>query len=554
MKSIIWASCFAAFASTAAVAQPRAPEILPEAPKLRPVLLPGGELRCYRTAGPKLVSLRSADNGRTWGAPQDECPLPQAMGGGVAALDKQGEIHVILMHARGSGTPADTRFIDLWHCGTAEGRTKWTEPQRIWEGYCGSVMDVKVLSSGRLVVPFAAWKKPGEEVAKDTGSNYSTAVYSDDGGQTWTLSPSKLTAPCTAGYNGNNYGAIEPTILELKDGRVWMLMRTQAGMLYESFSKDGAEWSPAQPTKFRTSTSPAALERLADGQIILFWNHCEMPPRHAGQGVYGGRDALHAAITADEGRTWQGFREVYRDPRRNETPPKTGDRGTAYPLATTAQNGVVVLATGQGNRRNLLLIDPAWVTATEQTDDFSRGLGAWHIWKEFGPAAGFWRDRKSGPGLIDHPDEAGKKVLLIGRPDELDADCASWNFPAASRGKLTLRLMPREGWRGLSVALTDRFFNPGDDRGESAAVFCQQFGVGDLPSGKWTELTFEWDLARQACRVRRGGQAMADLPLIASTKHGISYLRLRSLAKQVDIAGCLVESVSMAGELAPQQP
>jgi hypothetical protein len=542
----------ALFTISIAAAQPRAPEILPDAPKLRPVLLPGGELRCYRPQGPALVSLRSSDNGRTWSKPQEECPLPQAMGGGVATLDKRGEIHVILMHARGSGMPAATRFIDLWHCGTSEGRTKWTEAKRIWEGYCGSVMDVKVLSSGRIVVPFAAWKKLGEEVAPDTGSNYSTAVYSDDGGQNWTVSPSKLTAPCTPGYNGNNYGAIEPTILELKDGRVWMLMRTQAGMLYESFSKDGADWSPAQPTKFRTSTSPAALERLADGRIILFWNHCEMPPRHAGQGVYGGRDALHAAISADEGRSWQGFREVYRDPRRNETPPKTGDRGTAYPLATTAQDGTVILATGQGNRRNLLLIDPAWITATQQSDDFSRGLEAWHIWKEFGPAAGFWRDRKAGPQPIDHPSQAGKKALLIARPDELDADCASWNFAASSRGKLTLRLMPRAGWRGLSVALTDRFFNPGDGRGETEAVFCRQFGTDELPSGQWTELTFDWDLAKSECRVTRGGELLAPLPVVASTPHGVSYLRLRSLAKEPDAAGCLVESVSFSNNAGPQ--
>jgi len=31
--------------------------------------------------------------------------------------------------------------------------------------------------------------------------------------------------------------AVEPTILQLKDGRVWMLIRTQTGWLYESFPR-----------------------------------------------------------------------------------------------------------------------------------------------------------------------------------------------------------------------------------------------------------------------------------------------------------------------------
>jgi len=474
------------------------------------------------------------------------------MGGGIAAVDRDGELHVVLMHGRGEGQPAVTRFIDLWHCRTKDKGQQWTQPQRIWQGYCGSVNDVKVLSSGRIIVPFAAWKEAGNDVAPATGSNYTTCVYSDDGGQNWKLSTSKLTAPCIEGYNGNNYGAIEPTILELKDGRVWMLMRTQAGTLYESFSTDGSLWSVTQPTSFRTSTSPAALERLPDGRIILFFNHCEMPPRHAGAGVYGGRDALHAAISADEGRTWQGFREVYRDPFRNETPPRRGDRGTAYPLAVATKDGTVVLVSGQGNRRRMILIDPQWITATTQFDDFSKGLDAWHVWKEFGPAAGYWRDRTAGARLIDHPHRAGAKSLLINKPDEHDADCASWNFSATSKGTLTLRVMPREGFAGLNIVLNDRFFNPGDSRGETESIFGLQIGssgeIGGgtkLPPGQWSSLKFRWDLSKRECRVLIDDHLAHVLIPNRSVPHGITYVRLRSLANQVDLAGCLVESTSI---------
>jgi hypothetical protein len=534
---------------------PTEPKLVPSGPKVRPVALPDGSFRSFFVdrRGGRVVSVTSTDGGATWSEPRFELRLPNdRMGGGLALLDSEGETHLILTHVRGEGRPAVSRFIDLWHCRTTEEGRTWTEPKLIWEGYCGAVMDVKQLRSGRVVVPFAAWKKPGEEVAPSTGSNYTTCLYSDDGGDTWALSPAKLTAPCYEGYNGNNYGAIEPTIVELKDGRVWMLLRTQTGFLYESFSEDGVCWSEARPSPFRSSTSPAALERLPDGRIVVFWNNCEIPLRHEGAGVYGGRDALHVAISSDEGKTWKGFREVYRDPYRNETPPRRGDRGTAYPGAAAGKDDRIILVAGQGNRRTTILIDPGWITGRRQYEDFSEGLDRWHVWKEFGPATGFWRDRTQGPRLIEPAGRGGPRALHIRRPDENDADCASWNFPGGATGTLSLRLVLREGFRGASVSLGDRFFNPGDDRGETEAVFHLPVrtdgtwaGAGRLPMDRSVNLTFRWNLSERQCDVLLDGESAAVLPIRNEAPHGISYLRLRSTAQNVDHAGFLVELVEV---------
>lgn len=480
-----------------------------------------------------------------------EFKLPMhGMGGALGLLDADGEIHLILTHARGEGKPAENRFIDLWHCRSTNRQTAWSEPRRIWEGYCGAVMDIKQLRSGRILVPFAAWKKPGEEVAPRTGLNYTTVVYSDDRGASWHLSPVKLTSPCEKGYNGNNYGAIEPTVLELNDARVWMLMRTQTGFLYESFSDDGVNWTAAAPSRFHSSSSPAALARLPDGRIILFWNNCEMPPRHEGAGVYGGRDALHAAVSSDEGRSWRGFREVYRDPYRNDSPPRSGDRGTAYPVAAVGTTGEVVLVAGQGNRKTTLLVDPDWLVETEQADDFSSGLDDWHVWKHFGPASGFWRDRCVGPRLVEHPTKSNARVLHVRRPDERDADCATWNFAGRDGGRLELRMLPKRGSAGVDVCLNDRFFNPGDERGESKAVFRLTIPAGGqlaentaLETDAWSTLTFRWDLSRQTCDVQLDGQPLCVLPQQHEAFGGVSYLRIRSRAKDPDEAGSLIESV-----------
>jgi hypothetical protein len=516
------------------------------------VTYPDGTLESFlRKSGNGKVSIvgsRSTDSGRTWSEPHEVVALEVAPWGGPMPLfDKEGELHFVIPRVRGEGRkPNVDRFIDLYHVRSTDGRTKWSQPRRVYEGYCGSLQQVAQLKSGRIIAPFADWL-PGVPTTPPTGPSVTTAVYSDDGGKTWLRSPAKLTAPCYDGYNGANYGACEPTILELKDGRVWMLIRTQAGVLYESFSDDGIAWSDAEPSRFASSNSPAFPIRLADERIVVFWNNCVMPPRVDGQGVYAGRDALHAAISDDEGKTWRGFREVYCDPTRNGSPPKTGDRGTAYPHAALTRDGKILLVSGQGeNRRRRFLIDPAWLTQASVEANFDN-LDQWHVFKGFGPAKGFWRDRVAGAQLVDHPDKPGAKALHIRRPDDRDADGASWNFPAGSSGTLTVRLRIEKSFGGAQISLADRFFDPCDDQGEEKATFALTIDrdgriAGDvaLETGKWHTLGLEWNVDRR-CAVTLDGKRVAELAARGPLTSGVSYLRLRSLAADVDQAGFYVD-------------
>ena len=178
-------------------------------------------------------------------------------GGPIPLLDRDGELHFVIPKVRGEGRePNVDRFIDLYHLRSKNGQTEWTEPRRIYEGYCGSIQGLCQLNSGRIVAPFADWR-PRVPRTPPTGPNVTTSVYTDNGGRTWERSPANLTAPCREGYNGANYGACEPALIELNDERVWMLIRTQAGELYESFSPDGSAWSDARPSGFVSSNSPA---------------------------------------------------------------------------------------------------------------------------------------------------------------------------------------------------------------------------------------------------------------------------------------------------------
>ena len=47
------------------------------------------------------------------------------------------------------------RNRDLWHCRTTRGRAEWGEPQRVYEGYVGSLRGFTQLKNGRLVLPIA---------------------------------------------------------------------------------------------------------------------------------------------------------------------------------------------------------------------------------------------------------------------------------------------------------------------------------------------------------------------------------------------------------------
>ncbi|NQT12852.1 MAG: exo-alpha-sialidase, partial [Planctomycetes bacterium] len=124
------------------------------------------------------------------------------------------------------------RYLDVWI--KQASRTDASEPKMIWRGYNGSQMEYEQLPGGRIIVPYGSFQ-PHAKAIPPTGRHKTIIQYSDDDGRTWKESVSKLTSPCYAGFNGSNEGACEPAIEPLRDGRIWMLMRTQAGFLYESY-------------------------------------------------------------------------------------------------------------------------------------------------------------------------------------------------------------------------------------------------------------------------------------------------------------------------------
>jgi hypothetical protein len=311
-----------------------------------------------------------------------------------------------------------------------------------------------------------------------------------------------------------------------------MLIRTQRGRFYETFSNDGVHWGPSKPTTLFSSDSPATLLRLKDGSILLFSNACNRYPY-----AYGARNVLHVAISQDEGRTWRGFREVARDPLRAQSPLAEGDYGLSYTFPTLTPDGKVLFSNWvqSGRDRSFRLLDPAWIYETQQATDFSKGIDDWTSFAT------------KGVEVQPDPAKAGTQVMSVHKADKDWPSAAVWNFPMGSKGRLKMQLMLQPGFGGAYVGLTDHYSIPWDQDDQFYNVFNlpiaadgRLFSDFKLSAGRWYEITLDWD-TRQ-CRVLVDGK-LAGVVRDNRRSLGLNYLRLRSMATQPD-AGLLLRAVS----------
>lgn len=157
-------------------------------------------------------------------------------------------------------------------------------------GYQGMNNDrITRLTDGRLLAPM--WFSPD---IKKISHIKSYCLFSDDQGKSWKKSQDIV--------DYSKRGAMEPELIEFKDGRIGMLIRTQSGHIAISYSKDrGETWSEAKSWNVRAPEAPATIRRIpSTGDLLLIWND----NYEKGAGHSGKRTPLTAAISSDEGKTW----------------------------------------------------------------------------------------------------------------------------------------------------------------------------------------------------------------------------------------------------------
>lgn len=118
----------------------------------------------------------------------------------------------------------------------------------------------------------------------------------------------------------------EPSMVELSDGSLWMLIRGM-NCVGETFSYDGGRtWTTArQNPRLNLPNTHFHLGKLKSGNLLLLANYkADM------FSYFGGRNHLTALISRDDGATWEGFLMI--DEREGSEQPgfAEGDNGFIY--------------------------------------------------------------------------------------------------------------------------------------------------------------------------------------------------------------------------------
>jgi sialidase-1 len=249
-----------------------------------------------------IMRFDSPDGGLTW-TPLEKASLFLDMKGlakqNVMAPSllrlKSGDIlcFVNIMNDISDGGPWVKRSTD-------NGRT-WSDLQRLpYRGYGNLSNDRAMqLSTGRILLP--CWLSTDK-----LASCHAYCFYSDDDGRTWKHT-ALITAPKGSTGRNSDPAAEEPMVVELKDGRLMMVLRVYLKSIYVSYSDDkGATWSRPRSSGIPAPGSMTTISRMPDGNILLIWNWA---PAEKINGPFP-RNYLTAAVSKDEGKTFGHVRHL----------------------------------------------------------------------------------------------------------------------------------------------------------------------------------------------------------------------------------------------------
>ncbi len=246
-------------------------------------------------------ALRSSDEGRTWtSAPLFSEPAKFNVSNERALLrTREGVIISAWMNGAERKQPNGWRWGDksvswkefvlpTYTFRSADDGKTWEAPVKLSEPWCGCIHSLIQMKSGRLVLV-------GQEIIPEW--RHATVIWvSDDLGKSWQRGD-----VLDYGVGAHDHaGSIEGSVIERKDGSLYLLLRTESGFLWEATSRDGLKWDGLKQTAIQSVTCCPQMARLADGRIALLWN---APPRHDPKSG-SSRAELSLAFSSDETASW----------------------------------------------------------------------------------------------------------------------------------------------------------------------------------------------------------------------------------------------------------
>jgi len=167
-----------------------------------------------------------------------------------------------------------------------DGGRSWSKPRRLPDRFLGPIKNKPIeLSAGEVLCP-SSTEDHGWRIFFER---------TDRLGKDW-----NLVGPIN---DGITFGAIQPTLLTHRDGRLQALCRSKQAKVVETWSSDGGKsWSQLAATSLPNNNSGLDGVTLADGRHLLVYNHTTR-----------GRSPLNVALS-DEGRTWRSALVLESEP------------------------------------------------------------------------------------------------------------------------------------------------------------------------------------------------------------------------------------------------
>ncbi|MEA1952282.1 MAG: sialidase family protein, partial [Planctomycetota bacterium] len=253
-----------------------------------------------------IIRVESRDGGLTW-TPQDKIALFQK-NIGKANIQSPSLLRLDDLNSKGRELLCffmvkHKAWVDsgTWMKRSLDNGKTWSEPKRLpYEGYGGLSSDRAYLTSkGRIILP--SW------VSMDKGgSTHAYCHYSDDRGKTWKKT-ALISVPKGSSGRRTDPAAEEPTVVELKDGRLMMFMRTYLKSIFVSYSDDdGATWSKPKSSGIPSPGAMPTVRRMPGGDLLLIWNWA------AEEKISGPwpRNRISSAVSTDDGKTWNSLRHL----------------------------------------------------------------------------------------------------------------------------------------------------------------------------------------------------------------------------------------------------
>lgn len=215
--------------------------------------------------------------------------------------------------------PSPDTWWGMLMTSTDSGKT-WTAGHRLPDGILGPIKNKPIqLPNGDLLCGTSSehdgWRVHFER--------------STDLGRTWKASP--------AVNDGKQIGAIQPSFLVHRDGRLQAVGRTRQKFVFEVSSTDaGQTWGPLTLTTLPNPNAGTDAVTMADGRHVIVYNH-----------TGSGRSPLNVAIS-DNGTDWQAALVLENEPGEY-----------SYPAVIQSSDGLLhVTYTWKRKKIRHVVVDP----------------------------------------------------------------------------------------------------------------------------------------------------------------------------------------------------